>query len=149
MMIKLVWLLLIATVAFAGYVRFAPYDAARWHVASSRNAIGDYSGMNTFEAVRGMSAAPVDILRALETVILNDPRTQMMSGQVEDGIVTYQTRSRLFGYPDYTTVSVIDTQAGPLLSIHGRARFGKSDINQNAKRIKRWIAAAGPLLVGE
>jgi len=146
MIVKLIWVLLLLTVVFAVYVRVAPYDQGKWHVPSTRDAFGDFDTLNTFEAVRGMTAAPTDILEALELVILKDARTTRVSGAPKDKLVTYQTRSLLFGYPDYTTVSVLD---GRLVSIHGRARFGKSDIGQNAKRINRWIDAMGPLLVSQ
>jgi uncharacterized protein (DUF1499 family) len=50
-------------------------------------------------------------------------------------MVTYVTRSRVMGFPDYTTVR----QAGDMVEIYGRLRFGKSDLGVNAARIDRWL----------
>jgi len=50
-------------------------------------------------------------------------------------MITYVTRSRVFGFPDYTTVR----QAGPQLEIYGRLRFGRSDLGVNAARIDGWL----------
>ena len=50
-------------------------------------------------------------------------------------MITYVTRSRVFGFPDYTTVR----QAGDTLEIHGRLRFGESDMGVNAARVDGWL----------
>ena len=129
---NLFWALVLACVAFAVYVRFAPYDAATWHITPQTQGVGDKAGLNTFHATRQLNGSPSEVLNALEAVILRDARTKRVSGSPEAQLVTYETRSLLFGYPDYTTVGVVDGADGAkLISIHGRARFGKSDINQN------------------
>ena len=50
-------------------------------------------------------------------------------------MITYITRSRVFGFPDYTTVR----QAGPQLELYGRLRFGGSDLGANAARLDHWL----------
>ncbi|WP_243614316.1 DUF1499 domain-containing protein [Shimia aestuarii] len=52
-------------------------------------------------------------------------------------MITYITRSRMIGFPDYTTV----LQAGEELLIHARSRFGRRDFGVNAVRVERWIDA--------
>jgi len=147
-MMKLVWLLLVLAVGFAAYVRFAPYDAARWHVAPTDDTVGDWTNHNAFRATRQITTSAPDVLKAFDTLVLKDANTTRMSGSPEEGLTTYQTRSALMGYPDYTTVGTVLADDGTqLVSIYGRARFGYSDVGQNGKRIKRWIAAMGPLLV--
>ena len=57
----------------------------------------------------------------------------------------------MWGFPDYTTVSILPAgtfdNAGPLLMIDGRLRFGRSDLGVNKARIERWLTALGPLTV--
>ena len=61
----------------------------------------------------------------------------MLAGSVEQGMITYVTRSIVVGFPDYTTV----LQNGDQLVIYARLRFGRSDFGVNHARIKRWIDA--------
>ena len=46
-------------------------------------------------------------------------------------------RSRVFGFPDYTTVQ----QDGDTLRIYGRLRFGRRDFDVNRTRVDGWLAA--------
>jgi len=62
------------------------------------------------------------------------------------GRITYVTRSRLWGFPDYTTVQVIPGAAGATLALHARARFGQSDVGVNRARVERWRDALGQAL---
>ena len=61
------------------------------------------------------------------------PRTHVLAGSVADGRVTYITRSRVFGFPDYTTLE----QDGDRLKAYARLRFGGSDLGVNATRLER------------
>ena len=74
-------------------------------------------------------------LAALDSIIRDTPRTQVLAGSVDEGMITYVTRSRVFGFPDYTTVR----QEGDMLEVYGRLRFGKSDLGVNAARIDGWL----------
>ncbi|MEM9126862.1 MAG: DUF1499 domain-containing protein, partial [Pseudomonadota bacterium] len=67
-------------------------------------------------------------------------RTSVLAGSVSDGLVTYVTRSRLIGFPDYTTAQ----QDGDTLRIHARLRFGRSDFGVNRNRVDTWLAALQP-----
>jgi uncharacterized protein (DUF1499 family) len=131
------------------YVRLAPYDAARWHVAPDPMQPGDTESAARFIAAREMTAAQQDVLRALDRVIMATARTKRLSGSVAQDMITYQTRSRLFGFPDYTTVTIQAAQdtTNLLLVIHGRLRFGGSDMGVNRTRIIGWLTALGPLTV--
>lgn len=124
-------LVLVAIVAGMAYVRLAPSDPARWHAMPESLAPGDLAG----GAVR---VVPGD-LAALDAIIRATPRTQILAGDVAQGMITYVTRSRVFGFPDYTTVR----QAGETLEIYGRLRFGKSDLGVNAARIDGWLQRLG------
>ncbi|SEK45696.1 Protein of unknown function [Roseovarius azorensis] len=119
--------LLVLIAAGLAYIRLAPSDVARWH--DLPDGISDQTlESGAMRRVRGD-------LAALDAIIRDTPRTTVLAGSVEDGMVTYVTRSRVFGFPDYTTVR----QAGERLEIYGRLRFGASDLGVNAARIDGWL----------
>jgi uncharacterized protein (DUF1499 family) len=55
---------------------------------------------------------------------------------VGEGRITYITRTKIIGFPDYTTVQ----QDGDVLRIHGRLRFGRKDFGVNKARVDGWLA---------
>jgi hypothetical protein len=120
-------LLVAAVVALMVYIRAAPSDPERWHAMPDSVANRDLEG-GAMRQVEGD-------LGTLDAIIRDTPRTRVLAGSVEAGMITYITRSRVFGFPDYTTVR----QDGDMLEIHGRLRFGKSDMGVNAARIDEWL----------
>lgn len=120
---------IVVIAAGLGYIRLAPSDAARWHVLP-----GDISDQ-TLEG--GAMRRLTGDLAALDAIIRATPRTAVLAGSVAEGMITYVTRSRVFGFPDYTTVR----QTGDALEIYGRLRFGASDLGVNAARIDGWLEA--------
>jgi uncharacterized protein (DUF1499 family) len=129
--------LVLATVAFGAWVRFAPSDSARWHTDPAAGAAGD----NSHVAKAYIALPPAEALSAFDAVATAEPRTMRLAGSVEDGRVTYVSRSRLWGFPDFTTVEAAAGEGGTWLVIHARARFGQSDLGVNAARVGRWLAA--------
>jgi len=128
------WIGVIILLAVAGlllWIRFAPDDVARWHAAPEAAEDRDMEG-------GVMRAVPGD-LAALDAIIRAEPRTHVLAGSVESGLVTYITRSKVIGFPDYTTVQ----QRGDTLALHARLRYGKSDMGVNKARVERWLAALG------
>ena len=140
----LVWIVAAVIVADL-WVRFAPTPVAKWHVAeidaSSSKRIG-YLTNKDFEA------APDAVLAQLDGIALATPRTQVFAGSVDEGRITYVTRSRLWRFPDYTTVIVIDTAEGSRVTLYGRLRFGNGDRGVNRQRIKAWLQALEALQYG-
>lgn len=123
---------LLAVLALGAYVRLAPSDPARWHVLPD----GVEEGTGAGYALRRIEATP-ETLAALDEIARATPRTTILAGSVEDGIVTYVTRSALMGFPDYTTVSLSDGA----LTLYARLRFGQSDLGVNAARLEAWLRA--------
>ena len=123
------------------YIRFAPSDIARWHKTPDVSALGDTAGPGSFLAVRRISAPAAEVLTAVEQRALATPRTRLMAGSVAEGMITFRTRSLLWGFPDYTTVTV----QGDLLVIYGRLRFGQSDMGVNKARVESWLETLAPL----
>jgi len=69
---------------------------------------------------------------------MQTPRTEVVAGSLVEGQVTYVTRTKLMGYPDFTTIGVYG--ANPrYVEVYGRSRFGRSDLGVNAKRVNGWL----------
>lgn len=124
------------------FVRLASVDPARWHNRPEMAAPGDTGTANSFLAVRVPNLPPAEALAAAERVILGTPRTTRIAGSLAEGMVTYETRSRLWRFPDYTTVAVRDDET-PVIALYGRARFGSSDLGVNKARILGWLDRLG------
>jgi hypothetical protein len=139
--LRILILLIVLILGAMAYVRLAPTDAALWHKRPTATAPGDIAQEGGFQAARRITAPPAEVLAALEKIALATPRSWLLAGSVAEGMITFQTRSRLWGFPDQTTVAV----QGDLLVIYGRLRFGRSDSGVNKNRIENWLVALGPL----
>jgi len=127
-MMKTVLVLLVAAViALLVVFRVMPTDPDRWHRMPEDVSDRDLEG-GAMRRVEGD-------LATLDAIIRDTDRTQVLAGSVDEGMITYVSRSRVFGFPDYTTVR----QDGEMLEIYGRLRFGKSDMGVNAARIDGWL----------
>lgn len=136
----IVGVLVLGLAAFSLYARLAPVDAARWHLPAYPKDVGDYPSAKGFQAVREIDETPEAALAAVDAVAMSTPRTTRLAGSVEEGMITYVTRSRLMGFPDLTSVSIGD---GGTLVLDARARFGESDLGVNRARVEMWLAEAG------
>jgi uncharacterized protein (DUF1499 family) len=149
MMLRISLLLLtVLIIAPMACVRLAPADQALYVLPPGAVPPGDYPETGGFKAVRQITISPADILQAVRKVALDTPRTRVVAEDAATGQTTYETRSRFWGFPDYTTVAVIAdgiaASQGPLLVIRGHLRFGSSDLGVNEARIRAWLAALGP-----
>lgn len=126
--------LVCAVIVFAIWVRLAPTRAERWHRAPEGIAPGDTTTIGSHAHRRRASAG--DLVR-LDEIIRATPRTRRIAGSLEEGMLTYETRSRLWGFPDYTTLHL----DGRELVIFGRLRFGRGDMGVNKARIEGWLAS--------
>jgi hypothetical protein len=136
-MIWLVWgVLAVAAMvaAFAGWVRVAPSDPARWNVPVPAVENRDMNG-GVIRVLEGQA----DRLTDLDAIIRATARTRVLAGAVAEGRITYVTRSKLWRFPDYTTIEARD---GDLL-IHARLRFGQSDMGVNRARVGLWLERLG------
>lgn len=141
MFARILMVLAVLTLALMVYVRIAPSSVDRWHKMPESTGPGDYPTDGSFRAERRITATPQEVLAAVEQRALATPRTARLAGGVDTGLITFVTRSRVMGFPDYTTVAV----QGDLLVIHGRLRFGQSDLGVNRARVLGWLETLGPL----
>lgn len=136
--VRLVAALALAVVAgFALWVRLAPSDPARWHTDPAAGT----PGANSAVARLFLPLPPEQALAALDAVAMATPRTVRLAGSPAEGRITWVTRSRLMGYPDYTTAAAEPGEGGSWLLLHARSRFGRSDLGVNAARLAAWQAA--------
>ena len=135
---------IIALLGLMVAIRLAPSDPAVWHVdpaqeVSELPAVGGMLlGPGSAVMRLGENAAEArDILDQLAAVARAAPRTELLAGTPEEGRMTWVSRSKYWGFPDYTTAQV--TQDG--LVIYVRLRFGRSDFGVNGKRLQSWASA--------
>ena len=125
------------------FVRLAPTDPDRWHLehAGADWAIVPWDTVSpeTGGARLRVSMAagdPTDTLARLDSLAMATARTRRIAGSVNEGRITWETRSLIWGFPDYTTA-----EARPDgVYVHARLRFGREDMGVNATRLKNWQA---------
>ena len=125
-----VWLGVAAVIVVLGLIRFAPVDPLDWNTQPEFSEDKTFRG-GVFRVVR---TGPDGLMR-FDRIASASPRTKLLAGSVEDGLATYVTRTKLFGFPDYTTAR----QDGDLLKVYARLRFGRSDLGVNGARIAEWL----------
>ena len=155
MAMPLVWAALAALVAFGAYVRLAPSDPAVWHVnplmdlaivnGRASRAIGAPDAITTTAnsalAVVRVPGRPQGVLEHLDRIALATPRTTRLAGSPEEGLITWVTRSALWGFPDYSTAEAgLSDVATTDMVIFARSRFGRSDRGVNAARLRDWLS---------
>lgn len=113
------------------WIRLAPSDPAVWHVDPQVTADQDLAS-----GVRRRVSGNAETLVRLNGIILASPRTELLAGGVDEGFVTYVTRSQWMGFPDYTTVRLNDDD----IEIWARLRFGRDDMGVNRARVDGWLA---------
>jgi uncharacterized protein (DUF1499 family) len=124
------WVIVVLVVGFGLYVRLAPTDAAKWHQPVKGDADKSFKS-GALRVVQG----DAQTLSNLDGIIQATARTSVLAGTVEEGRITYVTRSALWGFPDYTTVR------DGTIAVLGRLRFGRSDMGVNKARIEGWLNA--------
>lgn len=133
---SILWIVLLLVAGLLAYIRLAPHDIPRWHRAGPEAGLGETTLDGGYVWREDVGAQGPARLARLDAVIRSDPATALLTGSVQDGQLTYVSRSKVMGFPDYTTVTLADG----VLEVYGRLRFGKSDMGVNAKRIKGWLA---------
>jgi hypothetical protein len=131
--------LLVVLGGFWTYVRLAPNDLGRWNVDPATAVTWPETTAGTVSALTGgavfLIPAAQDALARLDAVAVATARTTRLAGSVEQGRITWVTRSGFWGFPDYTTAQI--TQDG--LYVYARLRFGKADFGVNAARLNDWL----------
>ncbi len=145
-------IIVVAMMAFVGLmavIRLAPSDPEVWHVDPTDPTLSAGSGRALVRADGNLQSpvfarTPEDLLAAFDAIADASPRTRVLAGSVSEGRVTYLTRSLIWGFPDYTSVTAVPAEGGAQIVAYGRLRFGGSDMGVNTERLQGWLAALGP-----
>lgn len=124
------------------YIRLAPVDVARWHLAPAAGSptVGVQTGPQGARLVVEFEAATAaEVLARLDSFAMITPRTRRIAGSAESGLITWESRSAFWGFPDYTTAAATDGAGGATLRILARQRFGSQDFGVNAARLTAWL----------
>jgi hypothetical protein len=141
---KLIGLLfLLAVLSVLAHVRFAPIDAARWHLdplnAKPPGSAG-YSLLPPDAPV--FDAAPADVMDAIVAVVSTRNRVQRLDGDPAAGHISFVARSKFLAFPDIISIRVLPTaNSQSTVAILARARFGGYDWDVNQKRVEAWLGA--------
>jgi hypothetical protein len=137
-------------------VRSAEHDPDTWHVDPAgtaptgrpNEALAAPHGTTLVEpdlVVPLMTKPLPELLADLDAVARAEPRVEVLAGDIGTGKITYVQRSAIIGFPDYISVSAIETAAGNGLILWSRSRYGYYDFGVNRARLERWLGAAGLL----
>ncbi|WP_323782331.1 DUF1499 domain-containing protein [Thalassovita sp.] len=129
---KFVGFFVLILLGLMAYIRLSPNDPTRWHQPIK----GDQDKQFSAGIVRVIPANARQFAR-LHEIALSWPRTKVLAGSVEEGLITYISRSAFWGFPDFTTVE----QRSDQIALYGRLRFGRNDFGVNAERIANWLDA--------
>ncbi len=135
--------------AVTAVVRLAPSDPKVWNVAVTGpdDPVAGPCAKQIKIVPKGaratclLTVGPDVVLTRLNVIALTFPRTSYLTGAAAESRVTWISRSRLMGYPDYITAETSQTPAGTRLDILSRQRFGDGDWGVNAARLKLWLTA--------
>lgn len=128
------WVIIAVAIGGLAYIRLAPSDPSVWH--TDPQVLSD---QDLRDGVRRRFEGDEAMMAQLERIILSTPRTEKLAGSVEEGRVTYITRSKWMGFPDYTTVQLVDGD----IELYARLRFGRSDLGVNKARVDAWLDDLG------
>lgn len=144
------WFIIIAVIVGALVLpRVIKVPLESVHTTFPAQVPGEYPATKGHSVTREITTTPERLLEVLDDIAKSTPRTKQIAGSVDEQMITYVTRSRVFGFPDFTTVQIVTAEDGetPLLQITARARFGKSDFGVNKKRVERWLGELALLTV--
>lgn len=130
----LFWIFVALLAVLLLFIRLAPNDPARFHIVPKVEENKDLMG----GVKRRVHTGP-DGLAQLHKIALSGPRSTVLAGSVEEGHVTYVSRTKWVGFPDFTSV----VQDGDDLLIYARQRFGRKDFGVNKARVDGWLARLG------
>lgn len=126
------------------YIRLSKPNQSLWHIDPeliSRNDLrksylNNSKNNNKLEYLLSAN----DLYLRLNEIILED-KCKKVFGNIEENLITYVCRSKVFGFPDYISISFhpLDERKTSL-SIFSRSRFGVYDFGKNKNRIDGWLA---------
>lgn len=124
-------------IALVLYARFLSVPPELYHRKGEAKEVGEYPAPGGHEVVRHVQDADAT-LAELDAIIRATERTKVLAGSVDEGHLSYVTRSALIGFPDITNLWT----DGNRLHLAGHLVVGYSDLGVNRRRIETWLGAA-------
>ena len=142
-----VFIVLVLAIFYLAF-RFWPDDRDRWHVdpADTEDERRAEVRLIGLDAPR-FAVDAEQVLQTIADIAAEEPRTKLLDGTVDEGMLTFMSRS-LFGFRDYITVKAVAEGDATKLAILSRPRINGHDWGVNAARMDRWILAASQRLGG-
>jgi hypothetical protein len=141
--LKIIFAVFLILIIVLCYIRFAKPNESNWHVDPelvSRNDLRNSFLFNSKSSNFFHYAVPVKELYLELDTIFEEDKCQRVFGDIDDGLITFVCRSRLFGFPDYVSISFREPETGvSTLSVFSRSRFGIYDFGKNKKRVTKWL----------
>ena len=131
------WIVAVLIAATAIWVRVAPFDARRWHVDPADAPEQRPGAYKAQLEVPEMS--PEDALALVQAIAEGSPRTKQLFGTVQEGRISFLTRSRFWGFPDVTSVAAAPAGDQTRVTAYGRAAIGGYDWGVNRARLASWF----------
>ena len=142
----LILVFVMALLAVAGIVRVRPIPPEDYHVDPAtlmranepgHFAVGDGGDLPP----QSYDLSLAELAQRLKSKIEATPRTTLLSGDLAQGHATYVTRSAAFGFPDITTIKLVEVDGKTSLTGLARLIYGKYDLGANEARMRSWIEA--------
>ena len=139
--------ILVLIVAYLA-IRLWPDDRDRWHVdpAEKHDARRAEVRLIGLEAPR-FPAEAATVLNVIQDIAKREPRTRLLDGSADEGMVTFVAHS-ILGSRDYITFKAVDEVGRSKLAVLSRPRFDLPDRGVNAARLDRWLLEAQQTLGG-
>jgi uncharacterized protein (DUF1499 family) len=136
----LFYLVLLVVAVGVLWIRYSPISRDEFHVDPADVDPPGSRGHRLIgrEAPR-YPADPDTVLATFRSIALDEPRTKELEGDLDEGMMTFVTRTKTLGFPDLITVKAVSEGAVTKLSVVSRARFPGSDWGTNARRLDRWL----------
>jgi uncharacterized protein (DUF1499 family) len=138
---KVVAALVVLIAAGLAWIRLAPSDPLRWN-ADPRAASAGHQGflvrpLDGDVESQVYTIPPERLLEIVTDIAAAWPRTLLLA---REGLrATWITRTKILGFPDYTTVEAVADPDGSRLIVYARQRFGLGDMGVNEARVRRWL----------
>lgn len=121
--------------------RVLPIDHDRWHADPADEEDLGFAGVRFIgrDAPR-YPEDPDTVLTTIQDIALSEPGTRLLEGDIDEGMLTFVTRSKVCGLVDFTTVKAVNEGAVTKLSIASRSRTRLPGLEgANAERVDRWL----------
>ena len=138
---ELFYLLLFVAIAGALWIRLAPHDTDRWHVDPADAPEPRGNGFRVIGDVAPRFPGDLEtVLGTLTEIALAEPGVHLLDGGADEGLVTFVSRTKWAGFPDYVTFKAVAEGDRTKIAAISRARYPGSDRGVNRERLDRWFA---------